>query len=803
VIEQKVVGLKRSLETGLSPVARVDALNALSRELFVYEVDRSLRYAYEARRLAKENGYAFGEGRAMVNEAMGCRIKSDFKKSKQLATAALEIFEHLGHKGGQADALNNISFMELNMEDFAPAVEHGVRALALAEQSGDREVLVFSLLVNGMLHEMLGDYNRAMEHHHRSLALAREITDHSAEGAALINSGSVSRKIGDRKRAKENFEQALQIFDDLRVQLMVSSAHFNLGRIYLEEKDFQTALRHFYHCLQIQKDIGHAQGQGACYLNIGMAQREINQRAEAEENIRQSIELARSFGKKNSECKGLLELAECFLSRKNENEAIRLLEEAHGEAELYGIKEIRCQVLLRLSRAYEYRGDFKKALSYFREGTSLREELMNEDIMFRMKSRQLLQEVESAHVEKEAALREKERAEQSEKFKEEFLANMSHEIRTPMNAIAGLAELLSKTGLNALQSKYINAIRQSSKGLLSIIQDVLDFSKIEAGQLTFESINFSVKECMEGVLDTLQHKAEEKKLELLFHIHSTAPETVCGDPLRLRQVLLNLVGNAIKFTEQGHVKFHCAAVNETEKTRLVFTVEDTGIGIAEDKLEKIFLSFVQASPGTARTFGGTGLGLTISKQLVEKQGGTITVKSRPGLGTVFTFSIPYLPAAQEIAGVSTSPDDADLLHELRILIAEDNRFNQMVAVDSLHQAIPEVKTEVAENGKVTLEKLLQQTYDVLLLDLQMPVMDGYETATILRNHSDLRLRTIPIIALTANATLAEKEKCLAAGMDGYVAKPFRIETLLAELRTVVAAHSGSSVISAAGNGGVS
>jgi signal transduction histidine kinase len=513
-----------------------------------------MRYAYEARTMAQRINYDYGEGRALVNEAMGCRIKSDFKRSKQLATTALQIFERIKHKGGQADALNNIAFMELNMEDYENALEHGMKALPLAQDSNERDTQAFSFLLNGMLHEMLGDYTKSMEHHLKSLALSREIHDSAAEGAALINAGIVFRKIGEREKAKEHFEEAHQIFTDLSIQLMVGSSHFNLGRIYSESGNYSEALAHFNRCLQIQRDIGHAQGQGACYINIGVVLRKMGLYDEADENIRQSIELARSFGKKNSECKGMIELAECFLDQRMEHDAIDILEEVHNEAEIYGIKEIRQQVLALLSRAYEMRGDFKRAFSFYKEAATLHDELINEEIMLKMKGLMLLQELEKAKSDREIALIDKGRAEQSEKFKEQFLANMSHEIRTPMNAIAGLAELLGKTQMNPIQSKYVKAIRQSTESLLGIIQDILDFSKIEAGQTVFESVNFSIRECLDEVCNSLRHRAEEKSILLEEYSDEKIPTVVSGDSLRLKQILLNLIGNGIKFTEKGGVK---------------------------------------------------------------------------------------------------------------------------------------------------------------------------------------------------------------------------------------------------------
>ena len=784
---QKVSGMEAALPSFTDMRRKVDTLNILSRGLFVYEVDRSLRYAYEARNLAKQIGYVSGEADAYVSEAMGCRIRSDFRKSKQLAREALAIFERLDHKSGQADALNNIAFMELNMEEFESAMRHGLKALTLAHEGDEKETLAFSLLVNGMLHELLGDYPRALEHHLASLALCQEMQDHAGMGAALINIGIIYRKTGEPGKARKHFEEAMELYEDLNMQFMVASAGFNLGRVSLEAGDYQNALQFFRRSLEIQRNMSHAQGQGACFLGIGTALQKLGDFAGAEENIRQGIEAARAFGRKNSECKGQMQLADCYLDQKREHEAVEILEEVHHEAEIYGIKEIRHQVLMMLSKAYEMRSDFRKAFSFYKEASTLHDELINEEIMLKMKGLMALQDVEKAKREREIALREKEQAQQSEKFKEQFLANMSHEIRTPMNAIVGLTGLLEKTKMDTLQEKYVKAIHQSADNLLGIISEILDFSKIESGQIQLEHINFSVTDCMKEVLTSLKNLADEKSLAFTCTVDARIPGTINGDPFRLKQILINLAGNGIKFTDRGSVTMH-ATLKETDDGRTVvqFSVSDTGIGIPQDKLQDVFKSFVQASSSTTRQYGGTGLGLSISKQLVELQGGNIGVESTPGEGTTFTFEIPYRPA------VETSPEEAASSHAalprgLRVLVVEDNKFNQMVAVDSLQQLAEHAEVELAENGKAAMDKLAARDFDLILLDLQMPVMDGYETIRSIREHGRNGVKRIPVIALTANATNTEKEKCLQAGMNGYISKPFRMEELMKQIQQVLSA----------------
>ena len=799
-MQKKIQSLEERLKHLPEDIERVDCLNELAGELFVYDVDRSQNYAREARKIALLHDYKKGIASSLNKEALCCRIRSDFKRSIQLAREALAISEKIGDIGGQAESLNNLSFMEVNTEDFESALQNSLRALSLAQESGNQDLEAFASLVIGMVYEALGDYPVALEHHLKTLSLCRITGNQANEGAALINIGIVFRKIGELEKAKEHFEEAYKIFQSLRMKLMEAASLYNLGTAYRDFKEYEKALETLSSSLRLQKEVGHIQGQGACYINIGFVLTRMKDFRRAEENIRQSIELARAFGRKNHECNGMLYLGECYLEQHQERNAISILEEARSEAEVYGVKDVRHKIMLVLSRAYEMKGDFKKAFNCFKESTSIRDELINEESTRKNKGLMILHEVETAKREREIAVREKDRAEQSERFKEQFLANMSHEIRTPLNAIVGLVDLLMRTKTNPLQNRYLNAIRQSADNLIGIIQDILDFSKIEAGQVELESINFSIHECLDSVYNSLRYKADEKNITLNYIRDSSLPEQVCGDPVRLKQILINLIGNAIKFTEEGHVTIE-ARVDEIlkESVRIAFTVADTGIGIPEEKLGDIFKSFVQASSSTTRKYGGTGLGLSISKYLVEMQGGTISVTSRIDTGTEFTFLISY-KTVREMATppVQTTdngiPDEAQSLKGFRVLLVEDNKFNQMVAVDSLKSSIPSVIVEVASNGKEAVQLLESAEFEILLLDLQMPEMDGYETADHVRNKMTSPKKDIPIVALTANATRNEKEKCLKAGMNGYLSKPFRINDLIREIYTVIASNKPESLV---------
>ncbi len=399
---------------------------------------------------------------------------------------------------------------------------------------------------------------------------------------------------------------------------------------------------------------------------------------------------------------------------------------------------------------------------------------------------------------------EKERrlqAETSRKFKEQFLANMSHEIRTPMNAVVGITNLLLKKKPRKDQKEYLQIVKQSAQNLLVIINDILDLSKIEAGKMELEEKPFVIQQVLGNVVKMLDFKAKEKGLKLELELSENLPKALSGDVARLNQVLMNLVGNAIKFTEKGSVRIHASMVSSVLSSDVVasirFAVEDTGIGISEDKLQSIFDTFSQADSSINRRFGGTGLGLSISKQLVDLQQGKMEVESEVNKGSIFSFTIPY-KIADEAAlkaqlNLMTNVDNPQILKQLRILLVEDNEFNQVVAIDTLKLLIEDLEIDVAENGQIAIDLLQKNPYHIVLMDVSMPVMNGYEATLHIRQKLTEPLSNIPIMAMTASATTAEIERCFEVGMNEYIAKPFLEEELLQKLTQVLHLSTSNKV----------
>lgn len=375
-------------------------------------------------------------------------------------------------------------------------------------------------------------------------------------------------------------------------------------------------------------------------------------------------------------------------------------------------------------------------------------------------------------------------AQEAVKSKQQFLSNMSHEIRTPMNAIIGFTKVILKTDLSEKQREYLNAIKTSGDALIVLINDILDLAKVDAGKMSFEKIPFRLSSSISSMLHLFELKIFEKNLQLITEYDKRIPEVLMGDSVRLHQIILNLVSNAVKFTDQGSIKVAVELLSENDKNVSVqFMVKDTGIGIADSKKETIFDDFQQASSGTSRIYGGTGLGLAIVKKLVEAQDGHITLESEINKGSSFTFTLVFEKTTSEPSFEEILELDEDNKN-IKVLIVEDILLNQLLMKTLLDDF--GFERDIADNGLIAIEKLQSKSYDIILMDLQMPEMNGFEATEYIRNTMNSK---IPIIALTADVTTADLARCTAVGMNDYIAKPVNERILYSKIIGLVKKRS--------------
>jgi PAS domain S-box-containing protein len=378
-------------------------------------------------------------------------------------------------------------------------------------------------------------------------------------------------------------------------------------------------------------------------------------------------------------------------------------------------------------------------------------------------------------------LRERQRAEQAAKAKADFISMISHEIRTPLNAIMGVGHLLESTELSTQQKKFVRILRSSSEGLLALINDILDFSKIEAGKVSLEERSLDIRQLIQQIVDNLQVKADEKGIALKVQIDERVPANVCGDPIKIGQVVTNLLSNAIKFTTQGSVTVALEVLERLpDAVSIEFRIADTGIGIAGDRLSHVFDEFTQANYDIGLKYGGTGLGLSISKKLVELHGSRITVESELGQGSTFTFAL-RLRVQPETSGPTDEPVSADdqPLRGLKILIADDNEINVLVISAFLKHWGVEV--DVVTTGRQAVDRVQEQDYDLVLMDLRMPDMDGYAATRTIRSLPDPKLQQLPIFAVSASTRMGNQHELDTAGFTAFVGKPVSPDLLFAKI----------------------
>ncbi|MBK7968017.1 MAG: tetratricopeptide repeat protein [Bacteroidetes bacterium] len=620
----------------------------------------------------------------------------------------------------------------------------------------------------------IGNYQEALESQLKALNFARHSENVSLKGSIYNRLGEIYKALTDYNKAIENHELALRIFAESGNESMVSITNYYIGNCYNWADDLDKSYEYLDRSLTQADSLSNPELQVKPTGSLAILFTKLKEYDKSLDYFFKAIDYVNITGNVILKADLLKSLGNLYIETGEYTKAISILTESLQIAETLKVKYPKNLIHRFLADAYEKAGDYRNALLHYKNFNSLSGELMNEEVVLKTKGIQLRYDLEET-------LKEKELAEKTVLLKDQFIANISHEIRTPLNGVLGMANLLADTNPTPEQLEYINTIKLSANNLIVIINDILDYSKIHSGEIRFESSEFRIKELLTGMVQVLKVKAEEKKIKLNLTIDDNLPELLIGDAVRLNQILLNLLNNSVKFTDKGSVSLDMQLVESHDLTiKILFKVTDTGIGISSDKIHSIFDSFTQANYDKNRVFGGTGLGLTIVKQLVQLQGGSISVNSTLGSGSVFKVELPFklLKKLEKTTGGKKAGSKIPLndLSDVTILLVEDNKVNQFLAQKLLNKMGFQV--EIANNGTEAVASLQAGKFDVILMDVQMPVMNGYELTQVIRTTLPHPVNQIPIIALTAYASNHEKEKALALGMSDYITKPYSPHELL-------------------------
>lgn len=731
--KQKIVLLQQAYNSAQTEIERLNILSDIILEIRPDDVEKALQLSNELLERARAANHPLGMGNAYNHRGACYWIKGEYEDGLDELAEAYTIARDIEDKTLEAKVLNNYGRIYRELGDISSALVHFEEALEINERLGNVINQSINLTNIANLYLDLADYDPALEYALKCLPIFEKEQD-------TVRLTNIYNTLGNIYYKKELYTEALDYFQ--RMQQMVDEtsparalANSGLGKVYFKLNDYEKA-SHF--------------------LNISLDQAVETNNFEVE--IITLYYLAYLY--ENQE----------FYAQALEyyNKALNLANEFLRKQDLVSIHE-------RLSILYDKLNNVPKAYEHLKAYEKLKEEIFHQNTVDKLRNLQIKNKIEVAKKEKEVA-------ERTAMLKQQFMANMSHEIRTPMNAIVGITRILMEKNPTEEQLKYLKVIQQSADNLLVIINDILDLSKIEANKIIIESIDFSLREILGSTREMMRVKAQEKFLTFTVDIDDSIPDRLVGDPTRLNQVLINLIGNAIKFTEKGSVQVDVRLIKQDDKKAVLrFDVIDTGIGISKQYINTIFESFTQAGSDTARKYGGTGLGLTISKQLIDLMQGKLEVESTLGEGTTFSVTLPFEIAANQTPEEIEKPDMDALKQKLehaRVLLVEDNEFNRIVAVETLCGLVPTIAVDIAENGEKAIALIREHDYDLVLMDIQMPVMDGITTTKYIRSELPEPKRNIKIIAMTANVLQDDVKKYLQSGMDAYISKPFQTEDLL-------------------------
>ncbi len=750
-------------------------------------------------------------------------VRGNYIESINFHKQNILLREEINDREGMAQGYGNLAIAYRKAGNYNDAVDYATRALTLHKENSSKSGIAAGLNNLGLIYLDQGGYNtnkvtqhedfeNALKYFSEGAELKKEIGDIKGMNNSKNNMAAVYRLLNREKEALEIFLELISYAEESGDKVSAGTYNNNIGVVYnklaLESNDKneettyrQKALYHYEVGRRIRSELGDTLGLINSLNNLAIAYAEINEHAKSVELNSMALDMAidksslievrniseslyKSY-KILGQYKEAFEMYALFISKRDS-----INNQDSREALLKNDMEMEFE-RQKLEENLRHESDLQKQknvrnLSFAGAGMLflLFVIFLNR---FRLKQK-AAKALEAKNAEVEAA---RARAERSEAFRKQFLANMSHEIRTPMNAILGMTRLLKDRKHDDQSRTYLNAVDHAAHNLLVVINDVLDLSKLEAGKMEATIHPAHITAELDMLATTFSLRAEEKGLRFELAKSPGLPEYVLTDIARVNQILYNLLGNAVKFTNSGKVRLEVNHKNiDPDQSEITFAVSDTGIGIPPEKQAEIFESFGQGHTHESRQYGGTGLGLTIARSLVELLGGSLTLESTPGAGSTFSFTIICKASSSDQLKTYLSRNTFSLSERhrafpVRILLADDNEYNRLVATDTLKKYLPHAEVDSTDSGTHLLEMLPQKAYDLILMDVQMPGMDGYACTSAIRALPDENLRNIHIVAFTASVIRTDIQKCYDAGMNGYIPKPFRDEDLLKPIAALI------------------
>jgi signal transduction histidine kinase/DNA-binding NarL/FixJ family response regulator len=774
-----------------------------------------------------------------LNEEAYKLAPSKIHPAEKISYRALILSEKYFYPIGKINALNNISVVERNQGNFVASLKHLKKSLLIAYRINNKSCIGKCYYHMGDLHKSMGNYERSIFYFRQAFYLFKQCKDYSFASMALNNLAHAQLGIGIASgdtnyftKTRKLYLAAVKISEEHNLPQRVTIGYINLSNLYnvygqriKSEAYINKSLDYSLKSFALAKKNGYTSQMAISLINIGEIKESKKEPDSSLFYYKKALELYEQTDEPNWLVYLHTQISRLYIAKGETQKAINHLDAGIAISKNQNFKPNLQNCYELLADIYQSSGQFEKSLAYYKLASDYKDSIAVEknnisraglqiefeadqkdkEIALLNKNKEIQSQalklqtiyrnmlivgccllsllliwVDYRYREKQRTtqkiLKAKEEAERAKEVQEQFLTNTSHEIRTPMNGVLGMTNYLLNSDLSEKQREYVNAIHESANNLLVIINDLLDMSKIKAGKMSFVQKPFTIKSLFKNLSLVLDDKMREKNLAFELIIDDNVPVSVIGDRVRVQQVLLNLAGNAVKFTERGNI-FILVKLNKlaNDLATIQFIVKDTGVGIPSENLASIFESFTQVDAKRNRKHGGTGLGLSISKQLVEQMGGSIHVESALNKGSEFSFLLPL--AINPIPEIESLPSnkikqETKNLSGIHVLVVDDNKINRQVAKLTLEKWL--IHVSLAESGNQAIELLTKNPkIDLVLMDITMPEMDGFETTLHIRNKFEFPLNNVPIVAMTASAFAGEKDKCLAMGLNDYISKPFK------------------------------